>query len=113
MAGSPTFTIVLSRPTMNRLMQQTASMSMRRPEVAAMPVSAMAVLAMAVLAMAVLAMAAGSRLGALSDLPWATSTGACMAQTPRVVLAADEYRLLITRPAPGRGSGSSRMNLTR
>ena len=34
MAGSPTFTIVLSRPTMNRLMQQTASMRARRPRVA-------------------------------------------------------------------------------
>ena len=35
MAGSPTFTIVLSRPTMNRLMQQTASIRARRPRVAA------------------------------------------------------------------------------
>src|SRR4029077_18871754 len=31
MSGSPTFTIVLSRPTMNRLMQQTASIRPRRP----------------------------------------------------------------------------------
>src|SRR6185312_8106737 len=31
MSGRPTFTIVLSRPTMNRLMQQTASIRPRRP----------------------------------------------------------------------------------
>ena len=35
MSGSPTFTIVLSRPTMNRLMQQTASIRPRRPRPAA------------------------------------------------------------------------------
>src|SRR6185369_12013954 len=35
MSGRPTFTIVVSRPTMNRLMQQTASIRPRRPRPAA------------------------------------------------------------------------------
>jgi hypothetical protein len=134
MAGSPTFTIVLSRPTINRLMQQTASMSVRRPRVAALAPVLISVLASALVPvlmpmlasalvpvlMPMLASApeararlrtgtgvrSGSRPGTLSDLPWASRTCACIAQTPWVVLAADEYQLLVTRPALDRGSDS-------
>src|SRR5580658_6683470 len=119
MAGSPTFTIVLSRPTMNRLMQQTASMSVRRPRVAApapVPSSAPSPAPRPALASAPEARArprtgtdvrCGSRPGTVSDLPWASRTCACIAQTPWVVLAADEYQLLVIRPALDRGSDSS------
>src|SRR6266852_8956811 len=94
MAGSPTFTIVLSRPTMNRLMQQTASMRARRPPVRRPPVSAPGSVSAPGASSSPstgTGVRSGSRTGTLSDLQSAALAGACIVQTPRVVLAADEY----------------------
>ena len=82
-------------------------MSARRPRVAA-PASALASVPEArAWPRTGTGVRSGSRLGTLSDLPWASRTCACIAQTPWVVLAADEYQLLVIRPALDRGSYSS------
>src|SRR5580704_3069405 len=106
MDGRPTFTIVLSRPTMNRLMQHTASMRVRRARTAApvtapvsMPGAAAVPEAMARPSSALMFMCdavplassrlrtgtgfrPGSRAGTLSDLRWASRAGACIAKNP-------------------------------
>jgi hypothetical protein len=81
MAGRPTFTIVLSRPTMNRLMQQMASMRARRRGVAtASPGTALALAWGSALALAwgsALALAWGSALalawGCALALAWVSA----------------------------------------
>ncbi len=69
-AGSPTFTTVLSRPTMNRLMQHTASISVRRPLLTGGG------------AISGPAVRCGSHSGALSDRSWGAFAGACMDEIP-------------------------------
>src|SRR6516165_12635640 len=89
MDGSPTFTIVLSSPTMNRLRQQTASMSVRRARTA-VPVTVLgpgsgwcwASGASSRLRTGT-GTRSGSRTGTFSDLQRVPGTGACIGQTPR------------------------------
>src|SRR6516165_4304647 len=106
--GSPTFTIVLSRPTMNRLVQHTASMRARRAcsaaavtEPGSMPGSGPCAGSGAVpVAMLVPIFTSepapratsrlrtgtesrpGSRAGTLSDLRWESRAGACITRNP-------------------------------
>src|SRR5580693_8285983 len=103
MAGSPTFTIVLSSPTMNKLMQQTASIRARR---VGGPAIGPARTGRGAGGSTTPEGRTGSRSVTLSDVRWVSGSGACI-ETPRLVLAADEYRLLATRPAPRRGPGWS------
>src|SRR5580693_5785119 len=101
MDGSPTFTIVLSSPTMNRLRQQTASTRVRRARTAppvTVPAPASECCSPSRASSRLRTgtdVRPGSRAGTLSDLQSPPRTGACIGKPLGDVLAADELGLVM------------------
>ena len=110
MDGSPTITIVLSSPTMNRLRQQTARMRVRRARTAA-PVTVSGATPVAAPGCRPVPGASsslrtgtddrsGSRAGTLSDLQRVLCTGACIGPTPSYPRGTSTGSLCHVGPGP-------------